>query len=87
MIAVPKRIKKLHNLGMKIDEDIVYKRAAGPVPLEELMAEVILEDKANRNHPMLSSYFEGEEGRKSSQPYIIFFWGTFSDMGKMLMCQ
>lgn len=73
--AVPKRVQKLQNLGMKISEKDLYERSDKTIPQEELMAEIILEDPANRNHPLLTEYFEG--GNKSDQPFINFFWDFF----------
>lgn len=73
--AVPKRIQKLQELGMKISEKSVYERSDKTIPQEELMAEIILENSANRNHPLLTTYFEG--GVKSNQPFINFFWDFF----------
>jgi len=74
--AVPKRIKKLQDLGMKISESEVFERAKGQtIPQEELMAEIILEDNDNRHLPILTPYFEG--GSRSDQPFIHFFWDFF----------
>jgi 3',5'-nucleoside bisphosphate phosphatase len=75
MDAVPMRIKKLQNLGMIIDENEVYEKAGGMIPQEELMAEIVLENKENHSHPLLQSYLP--DGEKSDMPFIHFFWDIF----------
>jgi 3',5'-nucleoside bisphosphate phosphatase len=75
MNAVPERIKRLQNLNMMIDEATVFEKAGNTIPQEELMAEIILDNKENHNHPLLQAYLLG--GEKSDMPFINFFWDFF----------
>ncbi|MCP4179683.1 MAG: PHP domain-containing protein [bacterium] len=76
MDAVPERISKLQSLGFIIDKNEVYQRAGDSIPQEELMAEIILENKDNHNHPKLTPYMKN--GSRSDMPLINFFWDFFS---------
>ena len=76
MDAVPERISKLQSLGFIIDKNEIYQRAGDSIPQEELMAEIILENKENQDHPKLRPYLNN--GARSDMPLINFFWDYFS---------
>jgi 3',5'-nucleoside bisphosphate phosphatase len=76
MNAIPERIAKLKSLGFIIDKNYVYQRAGDSIPQEELMAEIIIENKDNHNNPRLTPYLKG--GARSDMPLINFFWDYLS---------
>ena len=76
MEAVPLRIDKLQKLGFSIDKNEVYKKAGNTIPQEELMAELILANNDNIDHPLLEPYYP--RGNRSDQSLINFFWDYMS---------
>lgn len=73
--AVAPKIEKLHKLGFVISEEDLYLLAENHVPQEEQMAELILNNLQNDNHPLLLPYRSG--GSRSDMPLINFFWDFF----------
>lgn len=73
--AVAPKIKKLRELDFVITEDELYRSAGNHVPQEEQMAELILKNPQNNNHPLLLPYRSG--GSRSDMPLINFFWDFF----------
>ena len=76
LIAVPERIRKLQQLGFVLSGDEVFEKADNPIPQEELMAELILENDDNKNNPLLTPYYPG--GHRSDMPLINFYWDFMS---------
>lgn len=57
-------------LGFKVDKDAVLEYANGVLPCAELIAEVMINNKAYHTKP-LERYLEG--GERSDMPYINFY--------------
>jgi 3',5'-nucleoside bisphosphate phosphatase len=74
--AVPKKIENLQKLGFLVDIEQVINKSHKEIPGEELMAEVILNNKQNRNHPLLQPYYPG--GDRCDMPLVNFYWDFFS---------
>ena len=74
--AVPHKLAKLRALGLAINEALLYQRAGGNAPHEELMAELMLADERNAAHPLLLPYRAG--GARAGMPYVNFFWDFFA---------
>lgn len=71
----PLKIEKLKALGFFIDEENLCQLAAGKIPQEEQMAELILQDDRNKSNALLMPYREG--GERSNMPLINFYWDFF----------
>ncbi|MCR1952634.1 MULTISPECIES: PHP domain-containing protein [unclassified Clostridium] len=69
------RLIKEHT-GLNIHEEEVLKRSTNGVVTGELIAEILLEDKENRNSTIMKPYLEG--GSRSDMPYVNFYWDYFS---------
>lgn len=69
-----KKIKEVTNLYLN-DEEVLAK-APDEIITGELIAEVLLSDKRNRESEILSPYREG--GEKSDMPFVNFYWDYFS---------
>lgn len=75
--ATLERIVKINeHFGLKLDPEALKAKAAGKIVTGELIAEVILEDEANREHPLLKVYFKG--GKRATSPLVNFYWDTMS---------
>lgn len=66
------RLGVLEVLGFQIDRKELERIQAGRLLVVEMIAETILSNPANRNHPLLQPYLAG--GAKSDQPLINFYW-------------
>lgn len=66
------RLTVLQGFGLQIDRDVLEKIRAGRILTVEMIAEAILSDPANRDHPMIQPYLPG--GARSDQPLINFYW-------------
>ncbi|AZO95386.1 PHP domain-containing protein [Halocella sp. SP3-1] len=69
-----KRVTKLTELGFDIDYQQVLDYAVD-LPVGVVIAEALLKNKKNFNHPLLKPYLTGE---KSKQPYFNFHLDFFS---------
>lgn len=66
------RLAVLEGFGLQINRESLEKIRAGRILAVEMIAEAILSDPANYDHPMIQPYLPG--GTKSDQPLINFYW-------------
>ncbi len=76
MDAFPEMVRKLDRAGIRVDMYEVLEKAGGDLPSGELIAEVLLTNKAYHPHPLLLPYMEG--GARSDMPYINFYHDFFA---------
>ncbi len=77
-IAIAKtKIEKLkENTDLKINEEKIFEIADGKIVTGEIIGEVVLAEKCNRNNLLLKEYFNN--GAKSDMPFVHFYWDFFS---------
>ncbi len=63
------RIEKLRALGINVSEGRVDFHARGRLPVGPIIGMAVLEDRANRNHPLLRQFFAGP---LSEKPFFHF---------------
>lgn len=72
-------IEKISRLGISFELNEVMSLAIDGVVTGEMIAEVALKDSRNKDNELLMPYFEG--GKRSSNPYVNFYW-DFCSKGK-----
>lgn len=77
--ASSKLIHLVQELGIHLEIEEVLDLAIEGVVTGEMIAEVALEDKRNRNYPFLEPY--RKNGKRSDNPYVNFYW-DFCSQGK-----
>ncbi|HBE85752.1 MAG TPA: phosphatase [Lachnoclostridium sp.] len=77
--ASSKLIHLVQELGIHLEIEEVLDLAIEGVVTGEMIAEVALEDKRNRNNPFLEPY--RKNGKRSDNPYVNFYW-DFCSQGK-----
>lgn len=71
------KIEKLkENTDLIVDEEKIFEIADGKIVTGEIIGEVVLLEKRNRNNPLLKEYFNN--GAKSDMPFVHFYWDFFS---------
>lgn len=71
------KIKKLKdNTDLIIDEEKIFEIAGGKIVTGEIIGEVVLGEKKNRDNPLLKEYFNNRA--KSDMPFVHFYWDFFS---------
>ena len=71
------KIEKLkENTDLIVNEEKIFKIAAGNIVTGEIIGEVVLEEEKNKNNPLLKEYFDN--GAKSDMPFVHFYWDFFS---------
>ncbi len=76
-IASVKRLQKIREMGIFIDEEKVYQLVGKDRVIEvESMVYVAMQDTRNCHHPLLQPYFPG--GMRSDSPFVNFYWDYFS---------
>lgn len=58
------RIEKLRGLGLNVSEERVDFHARGRLPVGPIIGMAVLEEEANREHPLLQPFFEGAFSEK-----------------------
>ncbi|MCF2672221.1 PHP domain-containing protein [Fusobacterium varium] len=71
------KIEKLkENTNLIVDEEKIFEIANGKIVTGEIIGEVVLTEKQNRNNFLLREYFNN--GAKSDMPFVHFYWDFFS---------
>ena len=71
------KIEKLkENTDLIVNEEKIFKIAAGNIVTGEIIGEVVLGEEKNRSNPLLKEYFNN--GAKSDMPFVHFYWDFFS---------
>src|SRR5690554_1687817 len=65
-------IKKVEQLGIVVDHEMVYFLSTNKIITAEMIAEVVLKDKRNDDNPLLEVYRTGNS--RSDNPYVNFYW-------------
>jgi predicted metal-dependent phosphoesterase TrpH len=76
MDSFPEMIRNIGKLGIEVDQKEVIEKANGRLPCGELIAEVLLTNKAYHSNPKLLPYLMG--GKRSDMPYINFYHDFFA---------
>lgn len=77
--ASSKRMQLVQDLGFKFETEKVLALAIEGVVTGEMIAEVALNDKRNRNNHLLEPY--RKHGKRSDNPYVNFYW-DYCSQGK-----
>jgi 3',5'-nucleoside bisphosphate phosphatase len=77
--ASSKRMQLVQDLGIHFEIEKVLDLAIEGVVTGEMIAEVALEDKRNKNNHLLEPYQKNE--KRSDNPYVNFYW-DFCSQGK-----
>ena len=77
--ASKERISLVRDLGINVNLEEISKLAINGMVTGEMIAEVSMNDKINKNNDLLRPYFEG--GTRSDNPYVNFYW-DFCSQGK-----
>lgn len=75
-VALEKINKIKEVTGLNLDREEVFKRTHNGIVTGELIAEVLLEDEAYLDEPLLAPYREG--GSRGDMPFVNFYWDYFS---------
>jgi len=67
-----KSIEAIEKTGIIVDRDKVYQLAKNNIVIAEMIAEVVLADPRNDDHPLLAEFREGKS--RSDNPYVNFYW-------------
>lgn len=67
-----KQIKAIEDLGIIIDHEKVYNLSKNNIVIPEMIAEVVLQDSRNDDHPLLKPY--RQNGTRSDNPNVNFYW-------------
>lgn len=67
-----KLIEAVESTGIIVDRDKVYELAKNDIVVGEMIAEVVLDDERNNDHPLLTEFRPG--GRRSDNPQVNFYW-------------
>lgn len=79
--ATDQRIELInHHFGIHLTRKNLEKIAKGHLITGEIMAEAILQDSKNQDHPILKDYFP--KGKRSGSPLVNFYW-DFLSQGKV----
>lgn len=70
--SADERLSHLEKLGIVFKKDRIRELAGGGIVTGEILAEAAMEEPENRNHPLMSDYYEG--GARSDNPYVNFYW-------------
>lgn len=71
------KIEKLkENTDLIVNEEKIFKIAAGNIVTGEIIGEAVLGEEKNRSNPLLKEYFNN--GAKSDMPFVHFYWDFFS---------
>lgn len=70
------KITLTNALGFQITKEQLDALSEDGVYSGELFAEVLLQDKAYKDHPLLAPYREG--GARSDNPYVNFYWDYYA---------
>lgn len=71
------KIEKLkENTDLIVNEEKIFKIAAGNIVTGEIVGEAVLGEEKNRSNPLLKEYFNN--GAKSDMPFVHFYWDFFS---------
>lgn len=73
------RMKLVKEAGIYFDDEKVMEISINGVVTGEMIAEIAIEDKRNKENPLMSPYYPG--GDRSDNPYVNFYW-DFCSMGK-----
>lgn len=65
-------VKKIEQLDIHVQHDFLTKLSRNGVITGEMIAEVVLADKRNEDHPLLVPFFKGNA--RSDNPYVNFYW-------------
>lgn len=76
MDSFPEMIENLKKIGINVDPEEVLEKSNGKLPCGELIAEVLLTNKAYHSNKKLKPYLKG--GERSDMPYINFYLDFFS---------
>jgi len=66
------RLRHLEKLGIVFSKERIREISGGGIITGEILAEAAMEVPENRNHPLMSAYYEG--GARSDNPYVNFYW-------------
>ena len=69
-------IEKVENLGIYINKEKLNELCPDGIVVAEDIAEVVIPDEINRNHPLIQSYLEN--GTRSDNPFVNFYWDICS---------
>ena len=69
-------ITKIENLGIYINKEKLNELCPDGIVVAEDIAEVVIPDEKNKNHPLLQPYFEN--GTRSDNPFVNFYWDICS---------
>lgn len=75
-MASIKRIELVKKLGIVFDTNEAIKLSKDGYISGEMIAEVALKRKENRDHPLMTPYYEG--GGRCDNPYVNFYWDICS---------
>lgn len=79
--ATDVRIERINqHFNIQLTRKQLEKLAKGHLITGEIMAEAILEDPKNQDHPILKEYFP--KGKRSGSPLVNFYW-DFLSQGKV----
>lgn len=77
MAIAKTKIERLKgNTDLIVDEEKIFEIAGGNIITGEIIGEVVLAEKKNRNNSLLEEYFNN--GAKSDMPFVHFYWDFFS---------
>lgn len=77
MAIAKTKIERLKgNTDLIVDEEKIFEIAGGNIITGEIIGEVVLGEKKNRNNSLLEEYFNN--GAKSDMPFVHFYWDFFS---------
>ena len=77
--ASPKLMQLIKNMGIHFENERVWELSVDCVVTGEMIVEVALEDERNHNNPLLAPY--RENGERSDNPYVNFYW-DYCSQGK-----
>ena len=69
-------IEKVEALGIYIDKEKLNELCPDGIVVAEDIAEVVIPDEKNKNHPLLQPYFKN--GNRSDNPFVNFYWDICS---------
>ncbi len=69
-------VKKIEQLHIHVQHESLKQLSRHGVITGEMVAEVVLADKRNVDHPLLLPFFEGNS--RSDNPYVNFYWDLCS---------
>lgn len=77
MAIAKTKIERLKgNTDLIVDEEKIFEIAGGNIITGEIIGEVVLGEKKNRNNSLLEEYFNN--GAKSDMLFVHFYWDFFS---------